>query len=279
MNNRPLLFFVLAALLFAAALPASTVFAAKKTATLLEFKHILAKGWTAVFAITGNWTNADLKGNTVTVDGKTYNLYCNFRDENHISCTMHHDMGQKIGKSARFNIAGLGAYNTYITGVVPKKQICNSWKANWQLYEGLDAYGLGSYEGDPYLFYLWLYYAEWGTVTYGNNTPLEPPFYYYDSESGTYQEDGYDIDVYIQYFEGFEYYNKTCSEAEYGYDEALYESTGGGYDLGIIECIDGLCNIDSYYEYCEEGDYYYGYCDEDGCYDFVEEDGCSGDPE
>lgn len=274
MNNRLLLFFVLAALLFAAALPGGIAYASGKTATLLEFKHVPAKGWTAIFAITGKWTNADLKGNSITVDGKNYNLYCSFRDDDHISCTMHHDMGQLINKPATLFFGG-----QVFSHDVPQKRICNSWKAEWEYYFGVDAYAAGTFEEAPYWGYLWLYFAEWGTVTYGNNTPLEPPFNYYDPISGTYQEDGYDVEYYITIFEGLEYYNNTCSAAEYEYDEAWHEWTGEGYGVGFGECIGDTCEGEMYYEYCEEGDYYWGYCDEDGCYDFVEEDGCSGDPE
>jgi hypothetical protein len=275
MNNRLLLFFVLVALLFAAALPASTVFAAGKTATLVEFKHVPSKGWTAIFKITGDWKAADLKGNTLTVGGKTYNLYCNFRDDNHISCTMHHDIGQLIGKPATFNFAGVASND-----VVPPKRICNSWTANWEYSEWLDYYEYGTYDGDDYWYNYWHYMAYWGTVAYGNNTPLEPPFYYYDTDSGTYQQDGYDTVWDVEFWQIFDYYNTTCSEAEYGYDEAWYEWTGIAYGESGTECIGDSC--DWYYEYeyayCEEGDHYYGYCDESDCYHFVEEDGCSDGP-
>jgi hypothetical protein len=105
MKTRYLFFFVLVALVLSAALPVGVVQAAGKTASLVEFKHVHGKGWTAVFQISGNWKAADLKGNTITVGGKTYDLYCNFRDDNHISCTMHHDLGLNVANLPRFSLA------------------------------------------------------------------------------------------------------------------------------------------------------------------------------
>lgn len=130
MKNRLFLFFVLAAFVLSLAMPLGSVIAAGKTATLVDFKHEPAKGWTAIFKITGDWKDADLKGNTITVDGKTYNLYCNFRDDTHISCTMSHDMGQLIGKPATFFLGG----QTF-GGIVPDKKICLSY-GFYSIYEG-----------------------------------------------------------------------------------------------------------------------------------------------
>ncbi|GEM_PF-2345820 len=267
MKNRFALLIVLAALVFSLALPTVSVQAAGKTATLADFVHVPAKGWTAIFVISGDWKDADLKGNTITVDGKTYDLYCNFRDDAHISCTMHHDMGQLIGKPASLFFGG----QTFNRGV-PVKRICNSWNAKWQ--SGLEfVYDeVGTFGGDDYWYQYWDYRVTWGTIAYGNNTPIDSPFYSYNSESGTYQEEGWDTEWVWWMLEYGEYYDITCSEAEYAYDEALWEMTGQDYGESEIECVGDSCEEDSSYEYCEEGSLYYGYCDETGCYDFVEED-------
>lgn len=65
----------------------STAYAVGKTAALLEFSFQESKGWVAVFSITGNWTEADLKGASITVDGKSLPLYCNFREDGRVACT------------------------------------------------------------------------------------------------------------------------------------------------------------------------------------------------
>ena len=65
----------------------STAYAVGKTAALLEFSFQESKGWVAVFSITGNWTEADLKGASITVDSKSLPLYCNFREDGRVACT------------------------------------------------------------------------------------------------------------------------------------------------------------------------------------------------
>ena len=119
MKNRFVLFIVLAAMIFSLVLPTSSVEAAGKTATLVDFFHLPSKGYTVVFAISGDWKDADLKGNTITVDGKTYDLYCNFRDGSHISCTMSHGLSQFAGDTAYFSFGGQ-SFNY----AVPVKIIC-----------------------------------------------------------------------------------------------------------------------------------------------------------
>jgi hypothetical protein len=234
MNNRLLLFFVLAALLFAAALPGGTVFAAGKTATLLEFKHVPAKGWTAIFAITGDWKKADLKGNTITIGKNTYDMYCNFKDEKHISCTMHHDVGKQIGRSARFNIAGLDVYNTYITGVVPQKaRKCHAWQAGFSHYYE-EGEWLESYLASTKTYAeLWQYYGweQWGIVTYGPDAPLDPEFFslyleYNYASWNTFFGTSY-IETGAYEIEGFGYYDHKCASwADEPLDEASYQYQG-----------------------------------------------------
>lgn len=122
MKNRWLFILALVALVLSAALPVTSVEAAGKTATLVEFKHLPAKGWTAVFAISGNWKDSDLKGNTITVGDNTYDLYCNFRDDEHVSCTMSHEVGMNAGKSAIIFFGG----QTF-TSMIPSKIVCNGY--------------------------------------------------------------------------------------------------------------------------------------------------------
>lgn len=282
MKNRFVLLIVFAAMLMSLTLPASSVQAAGKTATLVDFVHEPAKGWTAIFVISGDWKEADLKGNTITVDGKTYKLYCNFKDDTHISCTMHHDMGQLIGKPAILFFGG----QTFTHGVPPKR-ICNSWNAKWMwgLENGYNEFGtyVGTEDekyyaaliadgGDEYWYWYYEWRQSWGTVSYGNNTPLDEPFYYYNEESGTYQTEGYDTEWTWWMYNYLQYYDVTCSAAEYTSDYASYEWIGQGSGYTEEECIGDSCEYESEYDYCEEGDNYYGYCDETGCYDFIEED-------
>ena len=118
MKKSFVLVFVLAALILSLAMPLGSVIAAGKTATLVEFKHVEGKGWTLVFKINGDWKHADLKGNTIKVGSNTYPLSCNFRDENHVSCTMQ-VIGQYVGTSA---IAYFGGQSYSAT--VPSQQVC-----------------------------------------------------------------------------------------------------------------------------------------------------------
>jgi hypothetical protein len=267
MKNRLFLFFVLAAFVLSVALPASTVFAAGKTATLVEFKHEPSKGWTAIFKITGDWKAADLKGNTITVGGKTYDLYCNFRDDNHISCTMHHDMGQLIGKPATFNFAGVVSND-----VVPPKRICNTWYADW-----LAAFGGGGEEWTSTWEY-WYYYnfAAYGSIMYGENTPIPEPYFYFYEEYGTdylngilAAENGNGEFVFWYYYEYelFQYSNRYCSAAEYTYDEAMIEWEGISFDAGEGYCDDEGCDEETI-----SAD-----CDEDGCW-VCYDDECEYEP-
>jgi hypothetical protein len=242
MKTRYLFFFVLVALVLSAALPVGVVQAAGKTASLVEFKHVHGKGWTAVFQISGNWKAADLKGNTITVGGKTYDLYCNFRDDNHISCTMHHNLGQNIGRSARFNIAGLGVYNTYIAAAVPSKQICNSWTAKWKLEEGVEGWQNGTYLDQPYSLTVWSHYQHGGSVAYSDAGLLLPPSSSGAEENGFDAWEGYDVEFYTFWYEMFYYYDHNCSEYDYGADYVSIEDPSWWSKEAFgVECIDGVC--------------------------------------
>lgn len=252
MKNRLFVFFVLAALVLSVALPASTVFAAGKTATLLEFKHELSKGWTAIFKITGDWKAGDLKGNTITVGGQTYSLYCNFRDEDHVSCTMHHDIGQNIGKPASFFFGG----QTF-GGPVPAKRICNTWHAKW-LYAG----GLGYEEwGSDWWYWFYLNHSEYGSITYGKNTPIPEPYFFFYEEYGTEYLNGIlaaengnsdTYDYYFYYYDLFQYSDIYCSTAEYAYDEATIEWEGSSVNTGEVYCDDEACYEDTISVECDE---------------------------
>jgi hypothetical protein len=267
MKNRLILFFVLAAFVLSVALPASTVFAAGKTATLAEFKHEPGKGWTAIFKITGDWKAADLKGNTITVGGKTYNLYCNFRDDDHISCTMHHDMGQLIGKPATFNFAGVVSND-----VVPAKRICNTWHANW-----VQAFG-GGYEQWTSSWEYWFYYnfAAYGSIMYGENMPIPEPYFYFYEEYGTgyvngilaaENGNGEVVNWHLYYYDLFQYSDRYCSAAEYTYDEAMIEWEGISFDAGEGYCDDEGCDEETISVDC----------DEDGCW-VCYDDECEYEP-
>lgn len=136
MKNRLVLFIVLAAMIFSLALPASSVQAAGKTATLVDLQFVPIKGWAVVFKITGNWSDADLKGNTLSVGGHTFGLYCNFRDGNHVSCTME-SLGQFVGKTATIFFGG----QTF-SAVVPQRTANNTCPAY-------------SFETEEGWFYIW----------------------------------------------------------------------------------------------------------------------------
>jgi len=274
MNNRLLLFFVLAALLLAVALPGGIAHASGKTATLLEFKHIPAKGWTAVFAITGNWKNADLKGNTITVGGKTYNLYCSFKDDNHVSCTMHHDMGQLKGKPATLFFGGQ-AFNH---GVPKKSPQCHAWQAGFEYYYE-DGEWMEMYLASTKTYTeLWQYagWSEWGTVTYGPDTPLDPEFlslyldYDYTSWK-TFFGTSY-IETGAYEIEGFGYYDQKCASWSDEYSgEASYQSqgwaewSGNGGEL----CIGTNCWLTDI-EW-EEHEYESCYAEDGSCFDESDE--------
>lgn len=135
MKNRFVLFIVLAAMLFSLVLPASSVQAAGKTATLVDLRFVPVKGWAVVFKVTGDWKDADLKGNTLSVGGHIFNLYCNFRDGDHISCTME-ALGQFIGKTATIFFDG----QTF-SAIVPRRttNTCSAY----------------SFETEEGWFYIW----------------------------------------------------------------------------------------------------------------------------
>lgn len=115
MKNRFVLLIVLAALIFSLALPASNVQAAGKTATLVDLRFVPFKGWAVVFKVAGDWQPDDLKGNTLSVGGQTMKLYCNFRDGDHVSCTME-SLGQFVGKTATIFFGG-----QIFSAIVPPK--------------------------------------------------------------------------------------------------------------------------------------------------------------
>lgn len=261
MNNRLLLFFVLVALLLAAALPDGIAYASGKTATLLEFKHVPAKGWTAIFAITGKWTNADLKGNSITVGGKTYNLYCSFKDDNHVSCTMHHDMGQLINKPATLFFGG----QSFSHGVPKKSAQCRAWQAGFEYYYE---------EGEWMEMYLasiktytewWQYagWAEWGTVTYGPDTLLDPEYFFLNVDNDytswtTFFGTSY-IETEAYEVEGFGYYDQKCASWTDEYTgEASYQYQGWAEwaGEGLEVCVGSSCvSVEEHeYESCEAED-------------------------
>lgn len=152
MKTRLVLFIVLAAMIFSLALPASSVQAAGKTATLVDLQFVPIKGWAVVFKITGNWSDADLKGNTLSVGGHTFNMYCNFRDGNHVSCTME-SLGQFVGKTATIFFG-----EQIFSDIVPPKyakegQVCLGYsfetEAEWfYIFEDIDV-------GTALVFELW----------------------------------------------------------------------------------------------------------------------------
>jgi hypothetical protein len=90
---------MIASLLFSSFLPSMSALAAGKTAVLDSLHFTPAKGWAVVFEVTGTWKPADLKGHTLSVGGKTIDLYCNFRDDDHISCTME-SLNPYVGQTA-----------------------------------------------------------------------------------------------------------------------------------------------------------------------------------
>ena len=117
MKKNVLSVLLLAMLLVVSFQPTLNVAAAdEKTATLDELKFAPGKGWAVVFSITGKWTRNDLRGNTMVVDGHLINLYCSFRDANHISCTMV-TLAPYIGMNATIYFAGW----TYSAVVPPRR--------------------------------------------------------------------------------------------------------------------------------------------------------------
>jgi hypothetical protein len=165
MKRSFVLVFVLAALILSLAMPLGSVMAAGKTATLVEFKHVDGKGWTLVFKIGGDWKQADLKGNTIKVGNNTYPLSCNFRDDNHVSCTMQ-GLGKNVGTSA---VAHFGGQSYSAT--VPSRQICDGygvygWVQMWT-GEGDEFDWAWGYIEIPAEHYDWAanseYYQLWGS--------------------------------------------------------------------------------------------------------------------
>jgi hypothetical protein len=99
MRKKLLFVLMIASLLLSSFLPSINALAAGKTAKLDSLKFVPVKGWAVVFEVTGTWKPADLKGHTLSVGGKTIDLYCNFRDDNHISCTME-SLNHYVGQTA-----------------------------------------------------------------------------------------------------------------------------------------------------------------------------------
>lgn len=99
MRKKLLFLLMIASLLLSSFLPSINALAAGKTATLVDLRFVPVKGWAVVFKVTGIWKPADLKGHTLTVGGKTIDLYCNFRDDDHVSCTME-SLNPYVGKTA-----------------------------------------------------------------------------------------------------------------------------------------------------------------------------------
>jgi hypothetical protein len=93
----------------------STAYAASKTAALEEFSFQESKGWVAVFGITGRWTEADLKSASITVNGKSLPLYCNFREEGRVAGTAP-SLLPYIGQHAYLYLCGQG-----ISATIPAK--------------------------------------------------------------------------------------------------------------------------------------------------------------
>lgn len=116
MRRKLMLVLMLAVFSITSFLPTIDVFAAGKTATLVDLRFVPIKGWSIVFKVTGDWKDSDLKGNTLSVAGHTFNLYCNFRDDNHISCTME-SLGQFIGQTATIFFAGQS-----FSAIVPERK-------------------------------------------------------------------------------------------------------------------------------------------------------------
>jgi|GEM_PF-3721908 len=99
MRKKLLFVLMIASLLFSSFLPSMSALAAGKTAKLDSLHFTPVKGWAVVFEVTGTWKPADLKGHTLSVGGKTIDLYCNFRDDDHISCTME-SLNPYVGQTA-----------------------------------------------------------------------------------------------------------------------------------------------------------------------------------
>jgi hypothetical protein len=64
----------------------------------------------------GRMETGDLKGQTLSVDGQSYDLYFNIRDDSHIACTMG-SLEPHIGQLARIFFAG-----QVFSAIVPEKR-------------------------------------------------------------------------------------------------------------------------------------------------------------
>lgn len=224
MNNRLLLFFVLAALLFAAALPGGIAHASgdSRSYELIEFKHVPTKGYTVVFKVFGNWNQSKHLSKSQTlvfVDGEPYRMACSFKSDGILSCTMNNfAVGQLRGKNVWFWFEGAGLSNgdAMVASTVPQKsRQCHAWQAGFSHFyeegEWMEMY-LASTKtyAELYQYYGW---EQWGVVTYGPDAPLDPAFF------SLYLE--YDYDSWKTFF-GTSYLETGAYEAEeFGY-----------YDLG-----------------------------------------------
>jgi hypothetical protein len=185
MKNRFVFWFVLAVMVFSLVLPVSSVEAATKTATLVDIRFVPIKGWAVVFNVTGDWKGADLKGNTLSVGGHTFNLYCNFKDDGQISCTME-SLGQFIGKTATIFFGG----NSFVAIVPPRNTNTNICAAY-------------SFETEEGWFYIW---ADLGTgLNYVNEqweeTVIPASIHCYTDSWEPNDEDGV-VDFYMDYVGG-----------------------------------------------------------------------------
>ncbi len=114
--SRIIAFFMVIIFLFAQASPAFAD--GGRSITLLEVIHRDGKGLIFKFAVTGEWTQAELDAGYLLVDGVEYSLDCNFSDDGTmLICVAESGSGGQAGKAGWVVFDGQGiAYE-----VIPQK--------------------------------------------------------------------------------------------------------------------------------------------------------------
>ena len=96
---------VVIVLLLALALPA-VASASQKSASLQDVYWLEGKGWVALFAVEGDWSNADLQGNQALVGDVYYDMDCAMRDDGKVACVVG-GLGAQASRPAWYLFGGV----------------------------------------------------------------------------------------------------------------------------------------------------------------------------
>ena len=110
-------------MLLALALPAAAS-ASQKSASLQDVYWLEGKGWVALFAVEGVWTDADLHGNQALVGDVYYEMDCAKREDGKVACVVG-GLGAQTGRPAWFLFGGV-MHQGQVPGALPEGSLeCN----------------------------------------------------------------------------------------------------------------------------------------------------------